>query len=330
MRCESSVDLMYLGNVLKSYFCNSMNQPNQKRSNTIYYIIIILILLASNGIFVYNYFTTDKKLVHTEEQLFATDSAKTALNNILKETNTELENYKGKNAQLDAFLKEKSDSLHEYAQRIGVLIKENKINKDQLDMVLEEIDQLRYFKRKAMTQIDSLSNHIAYLNRENTGLKTTIDKEKRKNEDLVMENIKLGNKVAIGAKLNTKNLMVTGVKIKSNGKERETIKVSQLEQLKVTFSIEANYVTDPGTKDIYLKVVGPEGTTLYNEDAGSGMFKFENEESRYTTKKQIEFTQDAQDVSIYWKRGTPFQKGDYKLEVFCEGMRIASGAFTLK
>lgn len=307
-----------------------MNEQKTRRSGTIYYIIIILILLTSNGIFVYNYFTTDKKLVHTEEQLFATDSAKHAVQVLLTETSSELDSYKGKNAELDAFLKEKSDSIHEFAQRINVLIRENRVSKEQLDQVMEEIDQLRYFKRKAITQIDSLSNHIAFLNRENTGLKSTIDKEKRRNENLIMENIKLGNKVAIGAKLVTKNLMITGVRIKSNGKERETIKVSQVEQLKVTFSIDPNYVAETGTKDIFVKVIGPEGTTLYNEDAGSGLFKFEGEESRYTTIKQIEFNQNGQEVSVYWKKGTPFVPGTYKIELFCEGMRIGSGELILK
>ncbi len=317
-------------NAAKSYFCHEMNQTKDRRSGTIYYIIIILILLTSNGIFVYNYFTTDKKLVQTEETLFATDSVRSALDKILIETNLELENYKGKNAQLDAYLKEKSDSLHEYAQRISVLVSQNKVSKEQLEMMIDELDQLRYYKRKSMTQIDSLSNHINYLNRENKGLKTTIDKEKRKNEDLVMEKIKLENKVAIGAKLVTKNLVITGVKIRSNGKEKETLKTSQMEQLKVTFNIDPNYVAEPGTKEIYLKVVGPEGSTLYNEDAGSGTFTFEGEEARYTTKKQIEFQQSGQDVNVYWKRGTPFEKGDYKLDIFCEGMRIASGSFLLK
>lgn len=319
-----------IGQCQDNFIFAPMSEPTKKRSGAIYYIIVILILLASNGIFVYNYFTTDKKLVNTEEKLFATDSVKTALGNLLTETNAELSSYKGKNAELDAFLKEKTDSLHEFAQRIQVLLAENKVSKEQLEMVMEEIDQLRYFKRKALTQIDSLSNQISYLNRENNGLKSSIDKEKRRNEDLTMENIKLGNKVAIGAKLVTKNLFITGVKIKSSGKEKETIKTSQMEQLKVTFSVEPNYVTDAGTKAVIMKVIGPEGTTLYNEDAGSGLFKFEGEESRYTCKKEIEFKQDGMDLSIYWKKGTPFQPGDYKIELYCEGLRIGNGSITLK
>lgn len=307
-----------------------MEPQKPKRSSKIYYIIIILILLTSNGIFVYNYFTTDKKLVHTEEELFATDSVKKALDKILLETDKELDTYKGKNAELDAFLKQKSDSLNEYAHRITILIRQNKVNKDQLDQALEEIDQLRYFKRKTMTQIDSLSNQIDLLSRENNGLKNTISSEKRRNEDLTMENIRLGNKVAIGSKLNTTNLMITGIRLRSNGKERETLKASQLEQLKITFHIDPNYVANPGTKQIYIKVIGPDGGTLYVEASGSGMFKFEGQDAKYTAVKDIEFTQEAQDVTVYWKKSSAFSPGEYMIELFCEGMQIGTGKVTLR
>jgi hypothetical protein len=307
-----------------------MEQQSKRNSSRIYYIIIIIILLALNGIFVYNYFTTDKKLVVTEEKLFATDSVRAELDRMLGETNNELDLYKGKNAQLDAFLKEKNDSLQEYAERIDVLLRQGRLNRDQLNKALEEIDQLRYYKRKYLNQIDSLNTHITRLSQENTTLKGTITQQKRQNENLNMENIRLNNKVAIGAKLNASKLFITGIKSKSNGKERETNRVSQVERIKVTFTIDENYVAEIGPKDIYMKVVGPEGSTLYNESAGSGTFKFQGQDALYSTKKTIDFTQASQEVTIYWQKGSDYAKGKYTLELYSDGMRIGSGEFELK
>lgn len=307
-----------------------MEQQPKRNSGRIYYIIIIIILIALNGIFVYNYFTTDKKLVVTEEKLFATDSVRAELETVLGQTVDELDLYKGKNSQLDAFLKEKNDSLQEYAERIEVLLRQGRLSREQLNKAIEEIDQLRYYKRKYLNQIDSLSSQINRLNQENSTLKGTIDKEKRKYEDLTMENVKLNNKVAIGAKLNATSLFITGVKSRSNGKERETNRVSQIEKIKVTFKIEENYVADIGPKDVYMKLLGPEGTTLYNEASGSGTFSFEGQESLYTTKKTIDFTQAAQQVTLYWDKGSDYAKGIYKLELFSDGMRISKGEFELK
>jgi regulator of replication initiation timing len=307
-----------------------MEQPQKRNSGRVYYIITILILVALNGIFIYNYFTTDKKLVVTEETLFRTDSVRAELEQILGETNLELDTYKGKNAQLDAFLKEKSDSLQEYAQRIQVLLRQGRLTRQELNKAIEEIDQLRYYKRKYINQIDSLNTQIGKLNQENMNLKGSVDAEKRKNENLTMENVRLNNKVAIGAKLNTSMLVINGVKSRSNGKEKETNRASQIEKFRVDFKIEENYVADKGPKDIFLRIIGPEGSTLYNESAGSGMFQFEGQETLYSAKKTIEFTQDAQNVTIYWQKGSVYAKGQYKIELYADGLRIGSGSFELK
>ena len=286
--------------------------------------------MALNGLFIYNYFNTDKKLVQTEEKLFATDSVRAELDKILGETQSNLDLYKGKNSELDAFLKEKNDSLQEYAERIDNLLRSGKLNKAQLAKAMEEIDQLRYYKRKYLNQIDSLSTQITALNNENKDLRGKVDKEKRQNESLNMENVRLNNKVAIGAKLNVKAIYVTGVKNRSNGKERETNRASQLEKLKVTYTIDENYVNDPGEKTVFMKVLGPDGATLYNESAGSGTFTFQGQESLYSVKQQMEFDQKAKEMTTYWTKGSTFAKGNYKLELFVDGFLIGSSNFELK
>jgi hypothetical protein len=307
-----------------------MEEQPKRNSGRIYYFIIIIILMALNGIFVYNYFTTDKKLVVTEEKLFATDSVKVELEKVLGETLSELDLYKGKNAQLDAFLKEKNDSLQEFADRIEVLLRQGRLTRGELNKAMEEMDQLRYYKRKYLNQIDSLSSTIVKLNSENTTLKGTIDKQKRNYEDLNMENVMLNNKVAVGAKLNASSLYITGTKMRSNGKERETNRVSQIEKVKMIFNLDENYVSNIEEKDIYIKVLGPEGTTLYNELAGSGTFKYQGDDALYTTKKTVEFTQAAQIVTVYWDKGSDYAKGTYAVELFCGGFQIGKGEFELK
>lgn len=282
------------------------------------------------GFFTYNYFKTDKKLAVKEVELFQSDSARADLEAVLKATDLELTEYKGKNSQLDQFLREKNDSLQEFADRIEAMLRKGKLTREELNKANDELDLLRYYKRKYLGQIDSLNTVIVNLNTENKTLRTDINKQKRKNEDLNMDIARLSNKVAIGAKLTTQNVFVTGVKLRSNGKEKETIRVSQMDQLKITFGLNENYVTEKGNKDIYLKVVGPDGATVYNQVAGSGTFKFQNEESLYSTRKTIDYKQDAMQVSIYWDKGSEFVKGLYKAELYCEGFKIGATEFELK
>jgi hypothetical protein len=168
------------------------------------------------------------------------------------------------------------------------------------------------------------------LNRENYKLKGNIDNQKRSNENLSMENAGLKNKVAIGAKLNTSALIVTGIKMRSNGKEKETMKAKQVEQIKLTFKIAENYVAEKGKKEVYLKITSLDGTTLYNQTTGTATFNYQGEASLYTQKKIVEFTQEAQDVSIYWTKGTEFNIGKYKAEIYADGFKIGAVDFELK
>lgn len=310
-----------------------MVQEEKKKKHRLIIIIqsaLNILLLALLGFFIFNYSKTDKKLLVKEVELFQSDSTKMVLDNILKLTELELTEYKGKNAQLDQFLSEKNDSLQEFADRIEALLIKGKLTREELAAVNDELDELRYYKRKYMGQIDSLSTVITSLNVENKALRSDIKTQHRKNEDLSMDITRLNNKVAIGAKLVTQNMLVTGIKLRSNGKEKETMKVRLIDQLKVTFGLSENYVSEKGNKDIFLKVIGPDGATIYNELAGSGTFTYQNEESLYSAKKTIDFNQEAISVSFYWNKGSEFIKGTYKAELYCEGFRIGSSEFELK
>lgn len=309
-----------------------MEQSKEKKNRLAILLpwALVGILTVLNGFFIYNYFKTDQKLAVTEEVLFDTKEAKNSLDTLLIITNSELASYKGQNASLDSMVSQKNNDLKVFADRIKRLLAQDKVSKLDLDKALEEIEQLRYYKQKYLTQIDSLSGQIVMLNRENNQLKGNIDNQKRSNENLSMENAGLKNKVAIGAKLNTSALMVTGIKMRSNGKEKETMKAKQVEQIKLTFKIAENFVAEKGNKEVYLKITALDGTTLYNQATGTATFNYQGEASLYTQKKIIEFTQEAQDVSIYWAKGTEFAAGKYKAELFSDGFKIGSIDFELK
>jgi hypothetical protein len=289
---------------------NEEKKLKRYRLIIIFQTVINILLLLLLGFFTFNYFQTDKKLAVKEVELFQSDSTRADLENLLKETDLELTEYKGKNSELDQFLREKNDSLQQFAERIEQMLRKGKLTKEELEKANDELDLLRYYKRKYVNQIDSLNTVIIALNSENKTLKTDIDKQKRKNENLNMDISRLSNKVAIGAKLSTENVFITGVKF--------------------TFTINENYVTEVGKKDVYLKVLGPDGATIYNQAAGSGTFRFQNDESLYSSKKTIDFNQESQQISIYWDKGSEFVKGQYKAELYCEGFKIGSSEFVLK
>jgi DNA repair ATPase RecN len=305
-------------------------EETKSKSNKLYLIIIIIILLILNVIFMYNFFTTDKKLVVTEEQLVSTDNARQELEKLLGETESQLNQYKGQNVKLDQMLKEKNDSLQDLAERIESILKKGKITQKELSRARDELDVLRYYKQKYLRQIDSMAMVNRRLVEENQTLQMNVDSQKRKVEDLTMQNLRLNNKVSIGAKLFVQNIFITGVKLRSNGKERETIRASQMEALKVSFTILENYVSEKGDKDIYLRIANADGTPAFAEETSANIFKFQGKDELYSVMKTIKFENTQQDVIIYWNKGSDFKKGDYKAELYSDGFLIGVKEFEIK
>ena len=135
-------------------------EESKRKSNKLFLAVIIAVLLLLNLIFIYNFYTTDKKLTLTEEKLVSTEDAKAELEKLLSETEVQLDQYKGKNAQLDQMLKEKNDSLLDQAERIEQLLKKGQISERELAKARDELDVLRYYKQKYLRQIDELARII--------------------------------------------------------------------------------------------------------------------------------------------------------------------------
>lgn len=305
-------------------------EESKRKSNKLFLAVIIAVLLILNLIFIYNFYSTDKKLTLTEEKLVSTEDAKAELEKLLSETEVQLEQYKGKNAKLDQMLKEKNDSLLDQAERIEQLLKKGQISERELAKARDELDVLRYYKQKYLRQIDELSRENERLTAENKNLQSDVDKQKRKVEDLTMENIKLNNKVSIGAKLTIQNIFVSGVKLRSNGKERETNRASQMEALKVTFTILENYVAEKGPKDVYLRVANMDGTPAFAQENSTNVFKFQGKDELYSMMKTFNFENTQMEASMIWNKGNEFSKGNYKAELYCDGFLIGTKEFEIR
>lgn len=305
-----------------------MTELRNNNSRTVL-IAIVGVLILLNGVFIFNYFTTDKKLVLSEQKLVKTETARLELQKLLDEAEAQINEYKGKNAKLDAMLSEKIKELEEKAEQIRNLLKKDKISQADLAKAKEEIDVLRYYKKKYLTQIDSLSYSVANLKDENVKLSTDVQTEKEKAENLAAENAKLGNIVALAGKLKTENLRVETMSVSDKGKEKETRRSANVERVKILFNLGENPVTEKGSKVMYMKIISPEGSTISTESGGS--FTYQGQETSYTSKSGFNYDNTKQLITLIWDVGsTKLSKGNYKVELYCEGFQIGTSTFSLK
>ena len=170
---------------------------------------------------------------------------------------------------------------------------------------------------------------IKRLGEENEGLKMEIQQINAKNEQLASQvsattqsNQELAQTVKLAKKLN-----ITGVSLMAyNKKGKKEKNITKARQLGVSFTVSPNNTAAPGMKDFFIRVISPEGTLL----GGGPAFSFDGASLSSTAKRSMEYANEELGVSVYWDVNTTLTPGDYTVEVFCDGYRLASRHFTMK
>lgn len=170
---------------------------------------------------------------------------------------------------------------------------------------------------------------IKRLGEENAGLKQEIAQVQEKNQQLSTQvtqatasNEQLTQTVKLAKKLN-----ITGLSLNAyNKKGKKEKNITKARQLGVHFTVSPNSTAAPGMKTFYLRIISPEGSLL----SGGGSFKIDGQSVQATASRNLEYANEEMSASIYWDVNTTLTPGDYTVEVFCDGYRLASRHFTMK
>lgn len=301
-----------------------------KRQKTILFagigVIVALIVLAVALIFTNS--RQNSEFNEVQAQLdslqFANDQMK--LTNEFNQLNADFKAYEDQQIYL------KNDSLvQKYDQarlKVEALLKElnaekrsNSQNKQKIKNLEAEIATLKGIVKHYLAEIKRLGE-------ENEGLRKEIEEINQKNEQLssavttaTTKNEELTQKVQLAEKLT-----LTGVSLQAfNKKGKVEKKVKKAKQLGVNLTITPNNTAKPGMKDVFVRITTPEGVLL----KGNGSFAYEGAKLEYTAKRQVEYANEELSTSVYWDVNTSLTAGEYTVEIFIDGNRLASRRFNM-
>ncbi|MBC8342419.1 MAG: hypothetical protein ISR55_08290 [Bacteroidetes bacterium] len=301
---------------------------NKKKSIGKQLIIVFIILLLLFNAFLISRLIRKNNQVTNE--LVSTIALKEELEVELKTFENQIVEYKELVSDKDTLLLEKQREIEELAEKIQVMIRAGKITQAKYDAAKEEIAQLKYYTKKYQAEIKELEKKNQKLTAENEGLKTEVIEVKREVDKLTDENVGLTNKVSLGEMLRTSSITVQGIQVKG-GKQKITERGNKMSALKIIFKIQDNQIAIEKERIFYVKVLSPKEETLYIEERGSGQFSYQGEEALYTTKETLQYTNNPEEsYTIYWGKGSPFEKGDYKIQIYNEGVKIGEKSFVVK
>ena len=115
-----------------------------------------------------------------------------------------------------------------------------------------------------------------------------------------------------------------------NKSDRKTKMASHVRKLQFDFVIAKNITCTPGMKDLYARVITPDGELIGENE--NKVFAFESGEIPYTLSQQIEYSGEAYNGTCYCPldENEKAQSGFYSIDFFCDGNLIGSFPFQLK
>lgn len=223
---------------------------------------------------------------------------------------------------------EMAAKIAEQQSQLESLIKKAK-NKDyDISKLRAETETLRTIMKGYIHQIDSLqqANERLYAEKEAEAMRANNAENRGKEleTDLNSKNEILSK----GAVLTTGEFSNTGINLRSSGKQVDTDRASKSEMIKTCFTVRKNSIAKAGTKNIVLRIVGPDGKVLPGKDSGTVTVNGQAEAT--SVVRPIDYQNEDTDVCVYYTAQGELKKGSYKIYVYESNYLIGQTDLSLK
>ena len=305
------------------------------------YITIILMLLIGMGLMYYemdtswgeieecNELNASLSAQHDEmEILLGSDSDDLVAN--LDKLVTDYDTLIAINAQLGNDKSILIDSLLSEREKVRTLQEEVERGKWQgyeLVKKKKELEVLRKVMQGYVSRIDSLitENDILRTRLDNTEIKLTEATETIGKYEVKTN--QLEETVAAGQVLKTTALQTQGIRLRSNGSQKETDRASRVNRIQACFTLMENRIAKANTKTLYMRIIGPSGAVV---GASSAVFNMGDNEGNYSVSRDVDYANQDLPVCIYHILEEEAAEGMYHVEIWCEGHRIGNTTLDLK
>ncbi len=305
-------------------------QQNEKdKKSKSYLMILIAILAALNiGIGYTLYKDNQKKNELTAQNIKLTDDNKELVLELQK-AEEEIKTLQTSNQDLTFKLTEKDQAIADKISEIKTLLSKGKLSTAEVSKAKSEIAMLRGQIAEYKAQIDKLTIDLKNEQTRSAGLESDLGNQQAINADQSKTIDQQNKRISLAKKLNASTITVMGVRERKlfGKKEVETSKASKVEEIKVRFVLDKNEISDAGDKDIFVKLVGPDGSTITSKQQTT---KVDGTETLYTEMKTIDYKNEKHEDVLYLKKQSEFKAGEYTIEIFSEGYKIGSSKLMLK
>lgn len=304
-----------------------LQQQQPKKNNSIIYWVIIVVLVAAC---LYLFMSKNKmaadnteKAQMDQKRMDSVLTDREALQTDFNAASAKIDQLVTQNAKMDSALQGDKTVIANLQAQIRSVLSNKNATQAELKKAREMINSLNDKTKEYEARIAELEKQ----NVELTGQNQTLTK---KVDSTTTENVNLKKVASV---LHASNLRMEPIHKRRNGKEKETTKARKVDILRIMFDIDENRITEGGNKQIYVRILAPDGKVLTSAANTSGKLTGSTgTQVEYSVVKNITLAQNqmVKDVSVDWNQDGDYEKGVYTIEIYNEGYKVGSGNVTLK
>ena len=186
-----------------------------------------------------------------------------------------------------------------------------------------EADNLELFQMN-----DELTKKNELLTQNLDSVNTKFTNQIAKNDTLSVQNIRLGEKVAIGSILKVNAVTTLAMREKSSGKLVETKRSKNTDAFRINFTISKNEIAERGERSVYIQVLDAQGNTI----GSKGELTLLDETTiSYSDRTLVEYlNEEVTIISLVEVNSENIKKGVYTVNIYIDNILAKAGVVTLK
>lgn len=306
-------------------------QPKVKAGNNYKNAIIgvmAVALVAVSGYLIYAKSDSSKTIQQQTAQIEKVSDEKSNVQSSFDASLARLDSMSTVNTGLESQLKDKNAEIEKTKTEIRSILNKKNATASELSRAKTLIASLN-------DKITSLEADVAQLKQDNQ-LLTNDNVVLKQDKEVLTQNltatteakVNLEKTVDIASTLNASNIVITPINVKNNGKEKVSTTAKRVDKFLVSFDVD-NRIIQPGTTDVYVVVLGPDGKAL---NTSAETFTTREEVAMpFTAKMPVDLeTAKKKNVEFAFVPGTNFQQGNYTIQIYQNGFLIGQGTRELK
>ncbi len=307
---------------------NQAIPPKKEESNSVNRVLVALVIILSLalGFTLWQFFDlrNTNSLQGSEIEF---------INEERGELQSELENMLSEFDSLETDNDSMKVELASKREEIEGLLEKVKDKDYAIYKLKKETKTLRTIMRGYVVTIDSINTLNVGLREENQEVRRVLSQERSKSKELEKSNENLSSKVALASRLDVSQVTAFGVHVKRDLTGKETERARRTDKIRVCFTLDENQVAKAEKKNLYLRILAPDGAVL---NAGSGeefKFSFNGVRGYYSDKLTVDYANQESEYCLDWAKPDADYEllpGMYTLFLYAEDYEMASTTHELK